>query len=121
MGVKVESVQVYLNNIYCGQLLRVRHKEIIIYGFVYEEEYVQKPGAIAISRSLPLRERAYISETLFPFFDGLLTEGWLKKAQSTSQKIDEDDKFSLLVNNSEDTIGSITMKNLTSDEFDGNL
>ena len=32
---------------------------------------------MAVSLSLPLREEPYVDKRLFPFFDGLIPEGWL--------------------------------------------
>lgn len=47
------------------------------YEFVYLPEYLAMEGVKAVSLTLPLREEAYTSNVLFPFFDGLIPEGWL--------------------------------------------
>lgn len=47
------------------------------YEFRYLPEYLSLDTAKAVSLTLPLREEAYTSTVLFPFFDGLIPEGWL--------------------------------------------
>ena len=44
------------------------------YTFAYDKEFLKKK--IPISISLPPREEPYMSKELFPFFKGLLPEGW---------------------------------------------
>lgn len=46
------------------------------YEFRYLPEYLSLDTAKAVSLTLPLREEAYTSTVLFPFFDGLIPEGW---------------------------------------------
>ena len=50
------------------------------YRFAYFSEYCDREGAIAVSLTLPLRMEPYSSKVLFPFFDGLIPEGWLLRA-----------------------------------------
>lgn len=47
------------------------------YEFRYLPEYLSSDSARAVSLTLPLREEAYESPVLYPFFDGLIPEGWL--------------------------------------------
>lgn len=47
------------------------------YRFQYDADYLQTANALAVSLTLPLRAEPYESHTLFPFFDGLIPEGWL--------------------------------------------
>ena len=44
------------------------------YVFEYDKEFLKKN--IPVSISLPPREEPYKSKELFPFFKGLLPEGW---------------------------------------------
>lgn len=45
--------------------------------FVYDSAYLLLSNPRPISLTLPLREEAFHSPILFPFFDGLIPEGWL--------------------------------------------
>ena len=76
------------------------------YRFSYENDYFGPP----LSLSLPLRQSAYTAETLFPFFQSLLPEGWLLKQYARAQKLDERDEFQLLVNNGEDLLGAVVIR-----------
>lgn len=81
------------------------------YLFRYEEEYFKDPMAPSISLTLPKQQQEYRSDSLFPFFYGLLSEGVNKDIQCRLYKIDEKDDFTrLLLSGGSDTIGSITVK-----------
>lgn len=45
--------------------------------FEYDTAYLGSENALPVSITLPLRQEAYESKTLFSFFDGLIPEGWL--------------------------------------------
>lgn len=47
------------------------------YTFQYDANYLQLEEAQAISLTMPLTERPFQEKMLFPFFDGLIPEGWL--------------------------------------------
>ena len=52
------------------------------YLFFYYEDYISAPDAVAASQTLPLQKEAYVSNVLFPFFDGIIpevlkTEDWI--------------------------------------------
>ncbi len=94
------------NNAVAGEL--VKHGESS-YEFRYNADYLASSEAHPISISFPLQVEPFFSERLFPFFDGLIAEGWLKHQQSRIQKIDERDFFSLLINNGQDLVGAVSV------------
>ena len=47
------------------------------YTFQYDGGFLTSEKAEAISLTLPLTDRPYRDKVLFPFFDGLIPEGWL--------------------------------------------
>lgn len=47
------------------------------YTFQYDKEYVVKNPDRFIAFSMPVTERPYRENKLFPFFEGLIPEGWL--------------------------------------------
>lgn len=77
--------------------------------FCYEANYVGN----ALSLSMPVRAEPYISEELHPFFKGLAPEGWLRKRYSEIQKIDDKDLFGLLMQNGNDLLGAVILKEIT--------
>ena len=102
---------VFVQNIYCGKLSETDSG----YTFSYDEEYLEKPDAVPVSLTLPLSNQSYESKTLFPFFDGLIPEGWLLNAVSRSWKIDRKDRFGLLLAACKDSVGDVTIKNSPED------
>lgn len=79
------------------------------YSFSYEKEYLNFSGSQAISFSLPLREETYTSKTMFPFFDGLIPEGWLLDIAESNWKINPRDRMSLLLAFCKDCIGAVSV------------
>ena len=77
------------------------------YIFEYDQAYAAATGAKPISLAMPLNKRRFEAAKLFPFFEGLLPEGWLLNITSKALKIDKDDKFELLLHIGKDTIGAI--------------
>jgi serine/threonine-protein kinase HipA len=76
--------------------------------FKYLETYINNPIHGPVSRTLPVREQAYHNDkTLFPFFDGLIPEGWLLDITVKNWKLDEKDRMELLLTVCEDCIGAV--------------
>lgn len=75
--------------------------------FTYDPDYLA--GGVPISFTLPLREAPFTSDHLPGFFENLASEGWLRKLQSREQKIDENDRFGLLLMNGRDLVGAVTV------------
>lgn len=79
------------------------------YSFSYDKEYLNLTSPQAISFSLPLREETYTSKTMFPFFDGLIPEGWLLDIAESNWKINPRDRMSLLLAFCKDCIGAVSV------------
>jgi len=75
------------------------------YRFTYDADYRTKGTAIGVA--FPLRAEPYESQTLFPFFSGLLPEGWFREVVCQTLKIDPMDDFGLLVRACGDCIGAV--------------
>ena len=82
------------------------------YEFSYDASYVKRNDALAVSLTLPLTEEPYRSKALFPFFDGLIPEGWLLHVAERNWKIDGRDRFSLLLVTCSDCIGDVRIEAL---------
>lgn len=59
-----------------------------------------------VSWTLPYKEGMYTSEDLFPFFDGLIPEGWLLNLTQKNWKIPKNDRMTLLLTTCQDCIGA---------------
>lgn len=77
--------------------------------FQYNADYLQRADAKPVSLTLPLREDEYVSQVLFPFFDGLIPEGWLLDVAVESWKINPRDRMTLLLTCCRDCIGAVSV------------
>lgn len=79
------------------------------YTFSYHESYLDDPRAMAVSLTLPLQSEPFCDRFLFPFFDGLIPEGWLLDIAHRSWKIDIRDRMGLLLACCKDCIGMVSI------------
>ncbi|MBQ7838977.1 MAG: HipA N-terminal domain-containing protein [Lachnospiraceae bacterium] len=100
------TAYVYVRNVYAGRLCENDEG----YSFTYDETYLKREDANAVSLTLPLSEEIYQAKTLFPFFDGLIPEGWLLGVVSRNWKIDTKDRFGLLLVACRDAIGNVSIQ-----------
>lgn len=77
--------------------------------FEYAQEFLASADAEAVSLTLPLRAEPYHDTVLFPFFDGLIPEGWLLDIAEKSWKINQRDRMSLLLACCKDCIGAVSV------------
>lgn len=77
--------------------------------FVYDQRYLVEENPVAVSLTLPLRKERYGSPVLFPFFDGLIPEGWLLNIAETNWKLDPRDRMGLLMACCKDCIGAVSV------------
>ena len=96
---------VYIQNNFAGIIAETEEGYI----FYYTEEYLGREDAVAVSLTLPLRTEPYRTTILFPFFDGLIPEGWLLDVVSRNWKINNRDRFGLLLVACKDCIGNVTI------------
>ena len=77
--------------------------------FQYEELYLKDEKSLAISLTLPLTDIPYESKMLFPFFDGLIPEGWLLNIAQKNWKINPRDRMGILLKTCADCIGAVSI------------
>lgn len=79
------------------------------YEFLYYPEYAACREAEPISLTMPKHTEPYTSKILFPFFDGLIPEGWLLDIAEKNWKIDARDRMGLLLACCRDCIGAVSI------------
>lgn len=79
------------------------------YVFTYDQNYLTFVGALPVSLTLPLSTESYRSKTMFPFFDGLIPEGWLLEIAVNNWKLDSRDRMELLLTCCQDCIGAVSV------------
>lgn len=86
------------------------------YHFRYLPGYLQREEKEPVSLTLPLATVAYHSNTLFPFFDGLIPEGWLLDIAEATWKLNPRDRMGLLLACCKDCIGAVSIQPLEEEE-----
>lgn len=79
--------------------------------FVYNEEYLHKEGARAISFSLPLKNEPFSALETKIFFEGLLPEGFSRRAVASHAKVSEDDYLAILESLGRECLGALLIIN----------
>ncbi|MFN8673522.1 MAG: HipA N-terminal domain-containing protein [Candidatus Sericytochromatia bacterium] len=79
------------------------------YTFIYDENYLKLPNKEAISLTLPISNKIYKSKIMFPFFDGLIPEGWLLQIAEKNWKLNPRDRMGLLLKCCKDCIGAVSI------------
>lgn len=80
------------------------------YSFKYDREYAADNANVPVSLTMPLRDEEYTSKWLFPFFDGLIPEGWLLNIVTHNWKLDSRDRFGILLVACKDPIGAVSIR-----------
>ncbi|MBQ6955121.1 MAG: HipA N-terminal domain-containing protein [Bacteroidales bacterium] len=95
---------------YQAQLAGVLSEEDTGYRFVYDDDYLQQTDVTPVSLTMPLSQKEYESNVLFPFFDGLIPEGWLLDISVQNWKLDPRDRMGLLMTCCRDCIGAVSVE-----------
>ena len=106
MDREFRTAYVYVRDSFAGTLRETDEG----YVFQYDLQYLSDPDAPAVSLTLPRQEFPFLSKTLFAFFDGLIPEGWLLNLVSHNWKIDQRDRFGLLLVACKDCIGAVRIR-----------
>ena len=80
------------------------------YHFRYEKSYLEQTNPEAISVTFPITNDQYDSKILFPFFDGLIPEGWLLDIAQKNWKLNPRDRMSILLKTCHDCIGAVSIQ-----------
>ncbi len=101
----MRQAEVYRKGILAGMLTEDGGE----YRFCYDSMYLKREDALAVSLTLPLQVETFESPVLFPFFDGLIPEGWLLDVALRNTDISILDRMSLLLLCCKDCIGAVSV------------
>lgn len=79
------------------------------YHFAYDPAYLAIHNPEPVSLTLPVQEAPFNSKVLFPFFDGLIPEGWLLDIAEKNWKLNPRDRMGLLLSCCKDCIGAVSV------------
>ena len=104
----MRQAEIYYKTMKAGVLTEV-DDDVDVYHFKYNEEYLKSAEAEPICLTMPLREEKYRSQSLFPFFDGLIPEGWILDVAIRNTDISILDRMGLLLLCCKDCIGAVSV------------
>lgn len=103
----MRSGKIYYNDILAGIITETNEGE---YVFQYEELYVDEHPNDFITFTIPVTNKIYKDNRLFPFFEGLIPEGWLLDIASENWKINRNDRMGLLLACCQNCIGAVSVE-----------
>lgn len=101
----MRKAEIYLYNRFAGILIEDENG----YSFEYDKEYLANTPE-RLSVNLPLQAERFHDKTLFPFFDGLIPEGWLLEIATDNWKLNPNDRMGLLLACCRDCIGATSVR-----------
>lgn len=101
----MRQAQVFYKNVFAGIISETDEG----FRFKYDSAYLANSQSKPVSLTLPLQQNAFSSKALFPFFDGLIPEGWLLSIALDNWKIKQNDRFGLLLTLCMDCIGCVSV------------
>lgn len=84
-----------------------------LYTFQYNENYIVSHPKQFITFSMPVNATTYTDNRLFPFFEGLIPEGWLLNIGTKNWKINQNDRMGLLLAFCRNCIGAVSVEPIT--------
>jgi len=102
----MRKAKVFMNKVLAGFLVENENG----YSFLYDKDYLTGPTAKPVSLTLPIQDKPHISRTMFPFFDGLIPEGWLLEVAEKNWKLNARDRMGLLLACCRDCIGAVSIE-----------
>lgn len=87
------------------------------YVFQYNSDYAKQYPNQFITFSMPVTDKSYTEKRLFPFFEGLIPEGWLLDIASKNWKINPNDRMGLLLACCQNCIGAVSV--ISKDQTNG--
>lgn len=100
------------NNIIAGVLTEEDSGD---YVFEYDDDYIQNYPNQFITFGIRVRKEPFRSKILFPFFDGLIPEGWLLNIAAESWRINKNDRMGLLLACCQNAIGAVSVHPINSE------
>lgn len=103
----MRQANVYYQDNLAGVLTETDEGDFV---FRYEDNYVKEHPNDFITFSMPVSDVPYRENRLFPFFEGLIPEGWLLDIASKNWKINRNDRMGLLLACCKNCIGAVSVE-----------
>jgi serine/threonine-protein kinase HipA len=96
--------KVYYKEHFAGVITETNDGEFV---FQYDDLFVKEHPKEFITFTMPVTDNPYKEKRLFPFFEGLIPEGWLLDIASKNWKINKNDRMGLLLACCQNCIGAV--------------
>ena len=106
----MRQAKVFYQDILAGILTETNDGD---YVFQYQDSYVYEHPDDFITFSMPVSPFPYREKRLFPFFEGLIPEGWLLDIASKNWKLNRNDRMGLLLACCRNCIGAVSIEPIT--------
>lgn len=101
--------KVFYKDRFSGLIIETNDGE---YVFQYDANYVEHHPKDFLTFTMPVRREPFIEKRLFPFFEGLIPEGWLLNIAAKNWKINQNDRMGLLLACCQNCIGAVSVEPL---------
>lgn len=109
----MRKAAIYYKDYLAGTLTETDEGE---YHFQYYENFIIDHPKESISLTMPVRSKTYTDKRLFPFFEGLIPEGWLLEIASKNWKINPNDRMGLLLACCQNCIGAVSVQPIPNED-----
>ena len=103
----MRKAAIYYKDLLAGTLTETDEGE---YTFQYGDEYIENHPTEFLTFAMPVSAKPYTDKRLFPFFEGLIPEGWLLDIASKNWKINQNDRMGLLLACCQNCIGAVSVQ-----------
>ncbi len=104
----MRQAKIYMHESWAGTLTEDENG----YHFEYQTDYLESALAEPVSLTLPISKKTFSSNVLFPFFDGLIPEGWLLEIAEKNWKLNPRDRMGILLATCRNCIGAVSVEPL---------
>ena len=109
----MRKAAIYYKDYLAGTLTETDEGE---YHFQYDENFITEHPKESISLTMPVRLKKSTEKRLFPFFEGLIPEGWLLDIASKNWKINPNDRMGLLLACCQNCIGAVSVQPIPNED-----
>jgi len=102
----MRKAEIYYRNDLAGHLTETDDGD---YVFTYTTDYVKHHPGQFLTFSMPVHTAPYKDKRLFPFFEGLIPEGWLLEIATKNWKLNPNDRMGLLLACCQNCIGAVSV------------
>lgn len=106
----MRKATIFYKNILAGELTETDDGD---YVFEYDPDYVTHHSEQFLTFTMPVRTAPYTANRLFPFFEGLIPEGWLLDIATKNWKLNPNDRMGLLLVCCQNCIGAVSVHSTT--------